>query len=41
LKYNENIILPVRPVAEGIAHAVFMWWDLNMDMDNQVFKKKF
>ncbi|XP_011504420.1 PREDICTED: protein arginine N-methyltransferase 7 [Ceratosolen solmsi marchali] len=36
LKFNDNVILPVKPIAKGIAHAVFMWWDLNMDMDGQI-----
>ncbi|XP_058792980.1 protein arginine N-methyltransferase 7 [Phymastichus coffea] len=36
LIFNENVIIPVKPIAEGIAHAVFMWWDLNMDMDGDI-----
>lgn len=36
LLYNEKVSLSAQPITSGIAHAIFMWWDLNMDMDNQV-----
>ncbi|XP_072746127.1 protein arginine N-methyltransferase 7 isoform X1 [Anoplolepis gracilipes] len=36
LLYNEKILLRAKSIASGTAHAIFMWWDLNMDMDNQV-----
>ncbi|EZA46347.1 protein arginine N-methyltransferase 7 isoform X1 [Ooceraea biroi] len=36
LLYNEKALLRVQPIASGTAHAIFMWWDLNMDPDNEV-----
>ncbi|XP_017887941.1 protein arginine N-methyltransferase 7 isoform X1 [Ceratina calcarata] len=36
LLYDEKKCLHVRPIANGTAHAIFMWWDLIMDIDNQV-----
>ncbi|XP_024868793.1 protein arginine N-methyltransferase 7-like [Temnothorax curvispinosus] len=33
---NEKVSLLTQPIASGTAHAIFMWWDLNMDTDNQV-----
>ncbi|XP_076279439.1 arginine methyltransferase 7 isoform X2 [Lasioglossum baleicum] len=36
LSYNEKICLDVKPTASGTVHAIFMWWDLNMDVDNKV-----
>ncbi|XP_012224136.1 protein arginine N-methyltransferase 7-like [Linepithema humile] len=33
---NEKVSLRVQPITSGTAHAIFMWWDLNMDTDNQV-----
>ncbi|XP_032687508.1 protein arginine N-methyltransferase 7 [Odontomachus brunneus] len=36
LLYNEKVSLRAQPITTGIAHAIFMWWDLNMDMDNQI-----
>lgn len=36
LLYDEKVSVRVQPIATGIAHAIFMWWDLNMDTDNQV-----
>ncbi|XP_076243274.1 arginine methyltransferase 7 isoform X2 [Calliopsis andreniformis] len=36
LLYDEKICLHVKPISSGIAQAVFMWWDLNMDIDNKV-----
>nr|XP_033328864.1 protein arginine N-methyltransferase 7-like isoform X1 [Megalopta genalis]XP_033328865.1 protein arginine N-methyltransferase 7-like isoform X2 [Megalopta genalis] len=36
LSYVETVNLRVKPTLTGTAHAVFMWWDLNMDIDNQV-----
>lgn len=35
---NEKVSLLTQPITNGIAHAIFMWWDLNMDTDNQVIK---
>jgi len=35
---NEKVSLPTQPITSGTAHAIFMWWDLNMDTDNQVIK---
>ncbi|KAL0118065.1 hypothetical protein PUN28_009028 [Cardiocondyla obscurior] len=33
---NEKVSLLTQPLTSGIAHAIFMWWDLNMDTDNQI-----
>jgi len=35
---KEKVSLPTQPITSGTAHAIFMWWDLNMDTDNQVIK---
>ncbi|XP_076170688.1 arginine methyltransferase 7 isoform X2 [Ptiloglossa arizonensis] len=32
----EKVCLRVKPTLNGTAQAVFIWWDLNMDIDNQV-----
>ena len=37
---NEKVSLLTQPIRSGTAHAIFMWWDLNMDTDNQVGKTK-
>lgn len=34
LLYNEKVSICTKSTASGTAHAIFMWWDLNMD--NQV-----
>ncbi|XP_048514187.1 protein arginine N-methyltransferase 7 isoform X2 [Athalia rosae] len=36
LKLTETFSHQIRPIATGTAHAIFMWWDLNMDTDGQV-----
>ncbi|PBC31995.1 Protein arginine N-methyltransferase [Apis cerana cerana] len=36
LLYNEKRCLHVKPIINGTAHAIFMWWDLIMDVNNQV-----
>ncbi|XP_076386191.1 arginine methyltransferase 7 isoform X2 [Megachile rotundata] len=36
LLYDDKVCLHVKPIANGTAHAIFMWWDLNMDIDNKV-----
>ncbi|KZC12131.1 Protein arginine N-methyltransferase 7 [Dufourea novaeangliae] len=36
LLYDEKVCLHVQPTSSGTAHAIFMWWDLIMDIDNQV-----
>lgn len=36
LLYNEKVSIRTKSIASGTAHAIFMWWDLNMDTDNQV-----
>ncbi|XP_014475851.1 PREDICTED: protein arginine N-methyltransferase 7 [Dinoponera quadriceps] len=36
LLYDEKVSLRAQPIATGVAHAIFMWWDLNMDTDNQI-----
>ncbi|XP_076749942.1 arginine methyltransferase 7 isoform X1 [Xylocopa sonorina] len=36
LLYDEKRCLHVKPIASGIAHAIFMWWDLVMDVDNKI-----
>ncbi|XP_031826057.1 arginine methyltransferase 7 isoform X2 [Nomia melanderi] len=36
LLYDEKVCLNVKPTLTGTAHAIFMWWELNMDVDNQV-----
>ncbi|XP_076657785.1 arginine methyltransferase 7 isoform X2 [Halictus rubicundus] len=36
LLYDEKVCLRVKPTATGTVHAIFMWWDLNMDVDNKV-----
>lgn len=41
LLYNEKVSLRVQPITSGTAHAIFMWWDLNMDTDNQVSSNYF
>ncbi|KAG5338171.1 ANM7 methyltransferase, partial [Acromyrmex heyeri] len=33
---NEKASLLTQPIKNGTAHAIFMWWDLNMDTDNQL-----
>lgn len=33
---NEKVSLLTQSIRSGTAHAIFMWWDLNMDTDNQV-----
>lgn len=39
LLYDEKVCLHVTPTSNGTAHAIFMWWDLNMDTDNEVFHR--
>ncbi|XP_024947439.1 protein arginine N-methyltransferase 7 isoform X2 [Cephus cinctus] len=36
LKFNESVSICAKSIASGVAHAVFMWWELDMDMDGQV-----
>ncbi|XP_078048314.1 arginine methyltransferase 7 [Augochlora pura] len=36
ISYSETVNLRVKPTLTGTAHAVFMWWDLNMDVDNKI-----
>lgn len=36
---NEKVSLLMQPITNGTAHAIFVWWDLNMDIDNQVMKQ--
>lgn len=36
LLYDEKRCLHVKPTASGTAHAIFMWWDLIMDVNNEV-----
>lgn len=36
LQYNEKVCLNVSPTENGTAHAIFMWWDLNMDTEGKV-----
>lgn len=36
LLYNEKISIHTKSIASGTAHAIFMWWNLNMDTDSQV-----
>ncbi|KAK9309305.1 hypothetical protein QLX08_001042 [Tetragonisca angustula] len=36
LLYDEKRCLHVKPTASGTAHAIFMWWDLTMDVNNEV-----
>ncbi|KAJ8670527.1 hypothetical protein QAD02_001786 [Eretmocerus hayati] len=36
LDYNEHVVLPIKTLTEGTAHAVFMWWHLDMDMDSKI-----
>ncbi|XP_068970829.1 protein arginine N-methyltransferase 7 isoform X2 [Bombus flavifrons] len=36
LLYNEKKCLHVKPTTSGTAHAIFMWWDLVMDVNNEV-----
>lgn len=36
LKYKDQVVLQVQSIACGTAHAIFMWWDLNMDTENRV-----
>ncbi|EGI67279.1 Protein arginine N-methyltransferase 7 [Acromyrmex echinatior] len=38
---NEKVSLLTQPIKSGTAHAIFMWWDLNMDTDNQILYKLF
>lgn len=35
---NEKVSLLTQPITSGTAQAIFMWWDLNMDTDDQVMK---
>nr|XP_034196568.1 protein arginine N-methyltransferase 7 isoform X1 [Osmia lignaria] len=34
--FHDKVCLHVKPIASGTARAIFMWWDLNMDIDNKV-----
>lgn len=36
LKFDENVSLPVKAIETGTAHAVFMWWDIQMDTNGEV-----
>ncbi|KAG7187839.1 hypothetical protein KM043_016875 [Ampulex compressa] len=36
LLYDEKVCLHVKSLSDGTANAIFMWWDLNMDTDNEV-----
>ncbi|XP_074093827.1 arginine methyltransferase 7 [Cotesia typhae] len=36
LVFNEINTLQCNAIASGTAHAVFMWWDLNMDEDKEI-----
>lgn len=36
LNFTESLNRRVTPIATGTAHAVFMWWDLNMDTEGKV-----
>ncbi|XP_047371347.1 protein arginine N-methyltransferase 7 isoform X2 [Vespa velutina] len=36
LKYNDRMCLDVSPIDSGTAHAIFLWWDLNMDTEKKV-----
>ncbi|XP_008551526.1 protein arginine N-methyltransferase 7 isoform X1 [Microplitis demolitor] len=36
LIFNEINTLQCNAIASGTAHAVFMWWDLNMDEDKEI-----
>ncbi|XP_033179203.1 protein arginine N-methyltransferase 7 isoform X1 [Bombus impatiens] len=36
LLYNEKKCLHIKPTTSGTAHAIFMWWDLVMDVNNEV-----
>ncbi|XP_014204055.1 protein arginine N-methyltransferase 7 [Copidosoma floridanum] len=36
LKLNDKVVLSVKPIVGGTAHAIFIWWDLDMDMDGQI-----
>ena len=36
LLYDKKTCLHVKASSTGTAQAIFMWWDLNMDVDNQV-----
>ncbi|XP_051157383.1 protein arginine N-methyltransferase 7 [Leptopilina boulardi] len=35
LKFDENVSLPVKAIETGTAHAVFMWWDIQMDTNGE------
>ncbi|XP_014600290.1 PREDICTED: protein arginine N-methyltransferase 7 [Polistes canadensis] len=36
LQFNEKVCLNVLPIDSGIAHAIFLWWDLDMDTEGKV-----
>ena len=36
LLYDKKACLRVKATSSGTAQAIFMWWDLDMDIDNQV-----
>ncbi|XP_014226087.1 protein arginine N-methyltransferase 7 isoform X1 [Trichogramma pretiosum] len=36
LKFNENAEFSIKPINKGTAHAVFIWWDIVMDMHGEV-----
>lgn len=36
LQYNDRVCLDVLPIDNGTAHAIFLWWDLNMDTEEKV-----
>ncbi|XP_043471337.1 protein arginine N-methyltransferase 7 isoform X2 [Leptopilina heterotoma] len=35
LQFDEKTSVPVKPIANGKAHAVFMWWDIQMDTEGE------
>ncbi|XP_012284304.1 protein arginine N-methyltransferase 7 [Orussus abietinus] len=36
LELKEMIALHVKPIATGMAHAILVWWDLEMDTEGQI-----
>ncbi|XP_033210575.1 protein arginine N-methyltransferase 7 isoform X2 [Belonocnema kinseyi] len=36
LLFNETSSVRVKPIVTGTAHAVFMWWELQMDTDGEI-----
>lgn len=36
LQFKDQVVLQVQSIACGTAHAIFMWWDLNMDKENRI-----